>query len=292
MNTKVVFNEKAGKYDFFVGTKLVSRGSKEFIEKKLAAHNAANGVSENMESKVDVQKPKFSINKRFDFLKHFTKMVAKKQANSLIVSGPGGLGKTYTVMNTLEKCGLVEDTIGSLDSDYIVIKGFTTAKMLYRTLWENNGKVVVFDDCDSAYRDPIGMNILKGALDSSDVRIISWNAEFSEKEELPNRFEFVGRCIFISNYSMDKVPQAIQSRSMRVSLDMTTAEKVERIETIFNEEVDADESEKASVINVLKKNADKASDLNVRAAMNLLKIRQSTESDSMFEELALYSLTA
>ena len=233
----------------------------------------------------------FSINERFDFLTHFVKMVAKKKINSLVISGPGGLGKTHTVVETLKSNGLTEDTIGEIDGDFIMIKGFTTAKALYRLLWVNNGKVIVFDDCDSAHKDPIAANLLKGALDSSDRRIISWNAEFSESEEMPNRFEFFGRVVFISNVSMDKIPQALISRSMRVSLDMTSDEKLERIAAIIDQAnfmPNLERDVKRAALKMLKSLKDKCTDLNIRTVMQLATLRDGVDDDAVFAKMASY----
>jgi hypothetical protein len=54
------------------------------------------------------------------------------------------------------------------------IKGFSTAKNMFRTLYENNGSTIIFDDCDSILKDAIAINILKAALDSYDKRVITW----------------------------------------------------------------------------------------------------------------------
>jgi replication-associated recombination protein RarA len=235
------------------------------------------------------EKCEFSVDERFQFIEQFVGMVKRKVMNSMIITGDGGLGKTYTVINTLKKLGLKEDTIGEYSGDFIVIKGYSTAKALYRTLWENNDKIIIFDDCDSIHRDPIGANILKGALDSEEKRIITWGAEFSEREELPNRFEFTGRVIFISNLPLMKFPQALLSRSMKVDLTLTTNEKVDRIAHVF-QEVDADAFDKKLALDFVRKNAEKFTDLNVRSALNVLKLAKDIGEG--WERIALYTVMA
>tara|TARA_R110000851_G_scaffold186685_3_gene336071 strand:+ start:706 stop:1131 length:426 start_codon:yes stop_codon:yes gene_type:complete len=88
----------------------------------------------------------FGINKRFDFVDKLVSMVATKKAKSVIISGPGGLGKTYSVMEALTKSGLRDIsaidslTLGSkidLSKCFRFIKGYSTAKGLYRTLYES-----------------------------------------------------------------------------------------------------------------------------------------------------------
>ena len=169
----------------------------------------------------------FDINKRFDYLAQIVRMVISGTAVSAIITGEGGLGKTYTVNRELMRKKLVKG------DDYHIVKGFTTPKGLYRTLFENNGKIVIFDDCDEALEDKIAKNILKGALDSYDVREISWITHMSDDSGLPDSFEFTGQCIFISNMGKDDIEQALISRSLSVDVTMSAEEKVERMEFII-----------------------------------------------------------
>jgi hypothetical protein len=160
---------------------------------------------------------------------------------------------------------------------------------LYRTLWENNGKVIIFDDADSVHRDPIGANILKAALGSEDKRMISWGAEFAETESLPNRFEFTGRVIFISNLSQEQFPQALLSRSMRVDLTLNTKEKLERIRQVFHE-INGENDEKMEVMEFIDNYAEIASDLNIRSALAVLKLKRDVGEN--WQRLALYNFTS
>jgi hypothetical protein len=155
-------------------------------------------------------------------------------------------------------------------------------------LFNNNGKIVIFDDCDSAFKDPISANILKGALDSNGKRIITWGAE-SRDESIPSRFEFYGKVIFISNLPLDKFPQAILSRSMLVDLTLTDIELVDRIEQVFSEDTDFDMDDKIETLDFIKRNASKFKDLNVRSAFNALKMKVALGED--WERAALYSAT-
>ena len=152
------------------------------------------------------------------------------------------LGKSYTVTKTLEANGFTD--ISVLDDSFevgakiaknkfVVIKGYSTPKGLYRLLYENRDGVIVFDDCDSVLKDPVSLNLLKGALDSYSRRIISWRADIKD-EDLPTTFEFKGRVVFISNLGSSQIDQAIITRSMAVDLSMTTKQKVERMAHIMN----------------------------------------------------------
>lgn len=203
-------------------------------------------VEKNEETGVVTKVERFGINERFDFLTDFVNMVADRTSASLLVTGEGGLGKTFTVNQALKNAGMLNgaEHVG-LGTDenmfesqsrnmYSVVKGYSTAKGLYRTLYENRNRIVIFDDCDSVLKDPVALNLLKGALDSYDKRIISWNAESFGDDDLPRSFEFKGGVIFISNYPIYKIDQAIRSRAICVDLSMTLAQKIERMGALID----------------------------------------------------------
>jgi hypothetical protein len=161
---------------------------------------------------------KFNINKRFEFLEIIVSMVGNGITPSAIITGDGGLGKSHTVNHTLKSEGI----------DYRVIKGAASAKGLYRYLYENSDSTIIFDDCDDVLKDPVALNILKSALDSYEVREITWLKEIKD-DDLPNSFFFTGNIIFISNLKTDKMNEALLTRSLVVNLDMTWEDKFERM---------------------------------------------------------------
>ena len=168
----------------------------------------------------------FNINQRFQFLNDLTTMVVNNTTPSLIVTGEGGLGKTHSVTETIKSNDLSEDR-------YVFFKGYSTARGLYNTLYDNNDKLIIFDDCDSVLDDKVALNILKSALDSYEKRTISWMAKMNKNDEYPQQFEFTGRIIFISNKSISAVTEAIRSRSLTVDLTMTPSDKIERMSAIL-----------------------------------------------------------
>jgi hypothetical protein len=297
MKTQIRFNKKLNKFEGLIGEKVVSRASTKLAVQRVMLskyniHDVADGSDVGEGPAVTKSKESmFKVDERFQFIDQFVQLIARKKVTSLVVSGPGGLGKTYQVEQSLKSRGLKELTIGKDRGDYVVFKGYSTAKYMYRQLFDNNGMIIVFDDCDSVLKDPIGINILKGALDSNPERVITWGAEFSKDEELPNRFKFTGQVIFISNLAIDKIPQTIISRAVRVDLAMTTEEKVDRIATVmmsaeFEPTLKATVAEKKEVLEFIRKNATKFTDLNIRSAVNIMKIRMGLEKD--WERLALY----
>ena len=202
-----------------------------------------NTAKRKSELTFEIPESRFTINQRFGFVSDMVLMLAKGEQASVVVTGPGGLGKSHTVYQTLVKNGFKDvTTLDGFDpgtvlgkKTFVVVKGYSTAKGLYRTLYENRNGVIVFDDCDSVLKDPVSLNILKGALDSYSKRIISYKADIRD-DDLPNVFEFKGRVVFISNLGSTQMDQAIISRSMAVDLSMTSQQKVDRMRYLRSEE--------------------------------------------------------
>ena len=167
----------------------------------------------------------------FDNLTRLTKMVARGVQPSLLVTGGAGLGKTFLVKQTLQSCGLRESY------EFVHYKGRSTAAGMFITLFQNSNKIVVFDDCDSIFKDADAVNMLKAALDSYDTRRISYITSKPLKDEhgdpIPTTFEFTGKVIFISNISQSALDEAIKSRSFVADIALTTQQMFERIDSLM-----------------------------------------------------------
>lgn len=304
---KIQLNSATGKYDVEVNGQRFSSAQPGYIEYKLrvitgkkikfseiipgpaplAADSEEQGVSEE-----------FGINTRFSFVETVVKMVATGDQASAVITGEGGLGKSYTVLQTLAACGLRdagEPLVGvqpNPKTTFIQIKGFSTAKGLYRTLYENNGRTIVFDDIDSILKDAVALNILKGALDSYERRVITWGAESRMgDDELPKSFEFTGRIIFISNMNQNKIDQAIRSRSILIDLSMTTDQKIERMETLIaNTEFmpTYDRSVKLEALALISELKNQIREINLRTLITVAKIRNSAGEN--WKDLAKYTM--
>ena len=243
----------------------------------------------------------FTINERFGFVSDMVTMLSNGHQASVIVSGPGGLGKSFTVMNALRKSGLQDVTLldeadvgSSINTakTFRVIKGYSTPKGLYRILYENRNSVIVFDDCDSVLKDPVSLNLLKGALDSYSRRVISWRADFKD-EDLPNVFEFKGRVVFISNLPSHAMDQAVITRSMTVDLTMTNAQKVERMHHLLEFADDFlpefDMEHKVDAVLLIEKLADRVKELSLRTLIQVTNIRKANPNGN-WKKLAEYCI--
>jgi hypothetical protein len=158
----------------------------------------------------------------FGEMEGYIKGVIEEIQPSLMITGLPGMGKSYRVEKQLKDASLHEG------EDFVIFKGRVSAVAMYSFMYEHNGKIIIFDDCDSVLNDPNGINILKGALDSRDIRNITWSTKsklFTEDgEEVPSTFQFNGRVIFISNWPEWKIDSALRSRSFVIDINLSKEE--------------------------------------------------------------------
>ena len=233
------------------------------------------------------------LRERFEILTEMTKAVKSGDVRAMIVSGPPGVGKSFGVEAVLEKDGLF-DTLGNRKPKYEVVKGAMSALGLYAKLYEfsEEKNVLVFDDCDSILMEDLSLNILKGALDSGKKRMIAWNTDsrLLRTEGIPDRFEFKGAAIFITNIKFEHVRSkklkdhldALESRCHYIDLQMDTErEKILRIKQIVNDGMldSYDFTEPAvakdEIVEFVVQNASKLRELSLRMVLKIADLRKS-----------------
>ena len=182
------------------------------------------------------------IGERFEMLDIMTKAMMKRRIRGLVVSGPPGVGKSYGVEQEISKMTMFTDLAGKAAKAEMV-RGAMSPRGLYEKLYEfsDSGSVVVFDDCDSVLEDMQSLNLLKSALDSSASRYITWASDRIGRDDgPPNRFEFKGSVMFITNMNFDNVRgktaahmDALMSRCHYLDLTLDTMrDKVLRVKQI------------------------------------------------------------
>jgi hypothetical protein len=228
---------------------------------------------------------------RFDILDSMTKAVKSGEVRAMIVSGPPGVGKSFGVERVLERDGLL-DQIAERKAKFEIVKGAMSAIGLYKKLYEfsKKGNVVVFDDCDSILMEDLALNILKGALDSSKKRFISWNTDsrILRAEGIPDRFEFKGAAIFITNIKFEHVRSkklrdhldALESRCHYIDLQMDTQrEKILRIKQIIStgmlDEYEFEPVVKDELVAFIDQNKDQLRELSLRMVLKIADLRRS-----------------
>lgn len=302
-----------------------------------ATDSAENSSDDNQDNLlVDYEDlPEISTADRWNSYELFGKMMCLGAGKSMIAYGSGGVGKTYTLMgknqifdqfkmkafdeelhDNLNDGG---ESIGDdgepvrmapgryLDKnsyDYVKITGKVSAAEMFKTLAEHNGKVIIFDDCDSVLKDENSVNVLKGALDTTGDGTISWkvagdittdyaNIEGAVRKEdkgkvkhvLPKRFKFKGQVMFISNLNHKEMPQALISRALNVDLTMNADETSERLQQIYphmdfqdpeGNKIDVSMEDKKAAADFIHKyrHALDTSDLNARTLGKIAMIKK------------------
>ena len=228
---------------------------------------------------------------RFDILKDMTKAVKGGDVRAMIVTGPPGVGKSFGVEEVLSKDDLF-NALGERKPRYEIVKGAMSAIGLYKKLYEfsDSKNILVFDDCDSILLDDIALNILKAALDSSKKRTISWNTDsrLLRSEGIPDRFEFKGGAIFITNLKFENVRSkklqdhlsALESRCHYIDLRMDTdREKVLRIKQIVKDgmlnDYDLEDVAKDEIVDFVETNRARMRELSLRTVLKVADLRKS-----------------
>lgn len=84
------------------------------------------------------------------------------------IYGVGGVGKTFTVMQTINEFADPSKVVVYKGA----ISGFTG---LLQILWQDRaGKVIILDDNDAILENTNALNLLKGAMENADPRIVSY----------------------------------------------------------------------------------------------------------------------
>lgn len=194
------------------------------------SHELKVSKNDNKDSKtIKIKTNQFDINKRFKMVEEVIRMVVKGYTDSIVICGKGGAGKSYTLFKVMNEMGMVETSDPFQANAYVTVKGALTTAELYKFIHDNRNATIVFDDCDAVFQNETTQNILKAVLDTTNVRRVTYLSPYLEKDGYESSFIFEGKIIFISNRSMDKIPEPIQSRAMLLDLDFNTDELIQRM---------------------------------------------------------------
>jgi len=262
------------------------------------------GVEENISQEEDVYEQEFeemlsnqlSMEDKFKDLSFLVTTVANGIRPCFVATGTPGVGKSFTVTKTMESLGLVQD------QDWILIKGSTTPFGMYQTFCDYpNGYTIVFDDCDSVFEDKDGIEILKGALDTTPVRNISWKSrntfstvgmtrdevvEKMKSGKYPDNVTISSGVIFLTNIlqknlvTNPKLKAIISRAGNPIDLTFNDDEIFDYIEKLIDkiDILSLDLEFKKEVFEVMKEYHNKGklkSSLNFRTYINMVKSKYS-----------------
>jgi hypothetical protein len=236
-------------------------------------------ISQETDAQIDQK-----LKDRFEILEMMTNAAIDGSVKSLIVSGPAGLGKSFTVEQALESWDPEE-------LNHTVIRGYVKATGLYKTLYQyrNKGQMIVFDDSDSIFMDDTTLAMLKAVCDSTERRRVSYLSEFNMVDEesadvIPRSFQFDGTIVFITNLDFDSIIEkgnklaphlsAMVSRSHYIDLAMKTRrDYFIRIKQVVNQGLlsakGLNRHQEVTVMRFIEKHQDKLREMSLRVAIKL-----------------------
>lgn len=224
-------------------------------------------------NKLNAQKQITKYNDHFYKLKKYVTMITKKHTNNLIISGVGGIGKSYTTIKTINA--------NLPDPDcYVSLNGYMTPLKFYETLYNNRDKLIVLDDVSKLLTNDINVSTLKGAMwdmGTDNKRIVTYNST-SEKLLVPTTFEFTGQIIIILN-KIDKAKdvhtKALLSRAVHYNMNFTLTQ-IKEILTEISDTIDyktITTQQKQTVTKYIMDNVDETTDdLNIRSLVKAFDI--------------------
>lgn len=252
----------------------------------------------------------------FEFTTLLVQGAAAGKVRSIIISGGAGVGKSYTVEHVLRENAVCDalawDETSTDEEDtrrteigkngkrtfmpkYRVLKGATSAVILFATLhkFSEPGEVLVLDDSDSVFQDVDSLNILKAALDTGAKRILTYSKDSHVLKErgVPDRFEYFGSVIFISNVDFEHHCESRPNSSLTPHLkalmsrchylDVGLHDPRERLIQIrlvqekakFLRNHGCDDDAAQEVISFMDTNSDKLREVSLRSAISIAEKR-------------------
>jgi DNA polymerase III delta prime subunit len=232
------------------------------------------------------------LTERFDALNLIAAQTVNGKNKALIVSGPAGVGKSHNVLLAAREFEKRGGKVG-------IVKGFVRPTGLYRMLLDHSAQndLLIFDDADSAFNDPVSLNILKAACELSDNRRISWLSETNmlddEGDRLPRSFEYSGNIVFITNLDMQALVErghglsphfeALMSRSLYIDLGMKTKRDcIVRIKQVIESEaleshgINAESAKE--ILDFIEENDSKLRELSLRLVVKIGRLKQVNPS--------------
>lgn len=228
------------------------------------------------------------IAERFEVLNELTRASIAGDVRSVIVSGSPGVGKSYSVVDALQKHDPEENT-------WTIVKGFAKSTGLLKTLYQyrHPGNVVVFDDIDNIFSEDVSLNMFKAVADSCDRRRVSWLSEYKFVDEesgeiIPRHFDFEGSIIFLTNLDFQALIEkkhkyaphleALMSRSLYLDLTLKTRQDcLVRIRQVVEDGLlsDMDIEAQADVLTFIEAYSGSLRELSLRSIIKLAGLRKS-----------------
>lgn len=203
--------------------------------------------------------------------------------HGLILLGEGGIGKTVmslsVIKNQFEPCG------------WEYLNGYTTPLALYEFLYNNRKKkVLIMDDVEGLFNNPVSLGIMKGALWDTDGKRIVQYASKSDKMELPGAFTTEAKIIILCNKipkQADQSMRALLSRTISYEFNLNYETKYNICCDLVMQNKELTDLQKSEIIHILEKNTNEATkDFNFRTlkkAISFVKYNPEV-AETLFKE--------
>jgi len=200
---------------------------------------------------------------KYNIIDRFLEGVDRGLANSFLLIGDCGLGKTEAVLKFLKEKDYKEGM------NYRFLNNYSSPLEFYNILREvndlENPKMLLLDDCEEILASRKIVGLLRSALWGQPKRIVHWHSTSSKVQE--ESFEFLGRIVFLVNQLNLKNPliKTLLSRGFYFNLTLNNREKL----TLIRERAkmpykDLSFSQRMKVVNFICEHGFNSSKLNLR----------------------------
>jgi len=210
---------------------------------------------------------------QYELLKEYIEAWKKsKEIQGLLVSGPVGIGKTYSVEQALK------------NEEYVLINSHVTPLKLYINLYETRNSYLVIDDVLDLFKNKDTNGLLIAATQTGNhPRTLTWHTTSKQLEDIPPSFIYEGKIAIICN----KLPvhlEHLKSRCFYYELRLNYNEIIEKLA-----EVSKNMNLSEDLLDFVKENTDEATPedvLNIRLLIKLNSLYK--EFPDNWKELGLY----
>lgn len=187
-------------------------------------NNGQSPLPESGGGDVFSERPLTALEERQALLAHHVRLVARKLSHCLFVYGSiGGIGKSRTILRTLDQEGIAP----------VLINSHVTPLALFSIFYQHReDSVLFFDDVDSMYSSMPHLGLLRSAL-WGFPRVVTYSSS-QRPNDLPQSFEFTSRCIFCANVIPKKNDafKAVLSRCDIFELSATNEEIIDLMRSV------------------------------------------------------------
>ena len=168
---------------------------------------------------------------KYNPIKTYIQALSKDLGHGLILLGRAGLGKTESVLNSLQELNYKER------QHYLYLTSYISPLQLYKKMQEvnklKNPKILILDDAEAVFQSQQSIGLIKSALWQSldNKRKVCWVSGTSQLFGVDKEFYFEGKIIFMLNELNLKDPSisAIADRTLFYKFDLSREDVISLI---------------------------------------------------------------